>query len=250
MRFFEISEAGIRIMNPFSEARLMLVGELARALGCLQPGIRLLDLACGQGELLSRWAQRYGITGTGVDISQAFVEAALQRAAELGVASQVEFIQGDVAQSAQNLTGYDVVSCLGAMDIGGSTAATLNLMKKALKDGRDGLLLVGEPFWNREPNTQAALAFGIKPGDVLTLPALYELFDQAGLQLLNMVLTDEEGWDRYQTYHWARIHQWLQENPDDPDAAQFRMEIEDWKRSYLIYRGHFGWGVFLLRVKE
>jgi len=48
----------------------------------------------------------------------------------------------------------------------------------------------------------------------------------------------------------VRIYQWLQENPDDPDAAQFRIEIEDWKRSYLTYRGHFGWGVFLLRVKE
>ena len=88
---------------------------------------------------------------------------------------------------------------------------------------------------------------GISPDQVPTLPALYDLFREAGVQLLNMVLTDEEGWDRYQTYHWVKIHRWLQENPDDPDAAQFKLEVEDWKRSYLVYRGHFGWGVFLLR---
>jgi cyclopropane fatty-acyl-phospholipid synthase-like methyltransferase len=67
MRFFEIVEAGIRIQNPFSEEKLMLVGEICHKLGYLQPGVRLLDLACGQGEMLSRWARLYGITGTGVD---------------------------------------------------------------------------------------------------------------------------------------------------------------------------------------
>jgi len=250
MRFFEISEAGIRIQNPFSEENLMRLGEICRELGHLQPGTRLLDLACGQGEMLSRWAQLYGIAGTGVDLNQAFVAAACQRAAELGVASQVEFVQGDAAQYLQDPHAYDVVSCLGATEIGGSTAGTIELMRKALEDEQKGLLLVGDLFWNREPHAQAAEAMGVKPDDVSTLPALYDLFDQAGVQLLNMVLTDDEGWDRYQTYHWMRIRQWLQEDPDDPDAAQFRLDIEDWKRSYLTYRGHFGWGVFLLGTKE
>ncbi len=235
---------------PFSEAKFLLLGEMCQALGYLQPGSRLLDLACGRGELLSRWAERYGIIGTGVDISPTFIEAARQRAAELGVGSQVEFIQADAVQYAPDLHSYDVVSCLGAMEIGGSTSATITLMRRALKNDRAGLLLAGEPFWNREPNEQAANAMGISPDQVLTLPALYDSYEQAGVRLLNMVLTDDEGWDRYQTAHWTNIHRWLEENPNDPDAAQFKMEIEDWKRSYLVYRGHFGWGVFLLGVKE
>jgi hypothetical protein len=135
------------------------------------------------------------------------------------------------------------------MDIGGSRADTFKLMRRFLRDGRNGLLLVGEPFWNREPNARAAEAMGVKPEDFLTLPALYDCFNEAGLSLLNMVLTDDEGWDRYQTHHWTRIHQWLKEHPGDPDAAGFRTEVEDWKRSYLVYRGQFGWGVFLLGVK-
>lgn len=249
-RFFDISEAGIRIQNPFSEEKLMLVGEICHTLGHLQPGTRLLDLGCGQGEMLSRWAQLYGITGTGVDISEPFLEMARQRAEELGVAPQVEFVQGDAAQYVQDSHAYDVVSCIGATETGGGTIGAINLMRRALADERRGLLLVGELFGNREPNDDAAQAMGVKPDEVPTLPSLYDLFDKAGVQLLNMVLTDEEGWDRYQTYHWTKIHQWLRENPGDPEAAQFKLEIEDWKRSYLAYRGHFGWGVFVLRVKE
>jgi hypothetical protein len=250
LRFFEISEAGVRIQNPFSEQKLMLLGEICHQLGYLQPGIQLLDLACGQGEMLCRWAQRYGIAGTGVDLGGAFLEAACQRAEELDVGSQVEFVKGDACEYAQTSQAYDVVSCLGATEIGGGTVGTIRLMRKALKDEPQGLLLVGDLFWNREPDAKAAEAMGISPEDVATLPELYDRFDEAGVQLLNMVLTDDEGWDRYQTHHWVKIHEWLGENPDDPDAAAFKVEIEDWKRSYLVYRGHFGWGVFLLRVKE
>ena len=127
MRFFEIVEAGIRIQNPFSEEKLMLVGEICHKLGYLQPGVRLLDLACGQGEMLSRWARLYGITGTGVDISEAFLETARQRAEELGVTSQVEFVKGDAAQYPQDSHAYDVVSCIGATDIGGGTNGFKNM---------------------------------------------------------------------------------------------------------------------------
>ena len=65
-RYHEISEAGHRVLNPFTEAKLALVGELCR----LRSGDRLLDLACGKAELLATWAHRYGITGTGVDLSE------------------------------------------------------------------------------------------------------------------------------------------------------------------------------------
>ncbi|MDH7504441.1 MAG: methyltransferase domain-containing protein [Verrucomicrobiota bacterium] len=42
--------------------------------------MRLLDLGCGRGELLTRWAAQYGIGGTGVDISAAFLKEARRRA--------------------------------------------------------------------------------------------------------------------------------------------------------------------------
>jgi SAM-dependent methyltransferase len=181
LRFFEVSEAGIRIMCPTSDEKLMLVGETCRKLGYMHPGIRLLDLACGQGEMLSRWAQTYGITATGVDLSRAFIDMARRRAEELDVAAQLEFVEGDAGQYPQNSPAYDIVSCIGATWIGGGTAGTINLMRQALKDEQYGLLLVGDIFWEKEPNDIAAEAMGVKTADVPTLPQMLDLFDDAGV---------------------------------------------------------------------
>ena len=91
LRHHEIAEAGHRILNPFTEARLRLLGEVAG----VGPGTRVLDLACGKGEMLSRWAEWFGSGGVGVDLSQVFLAAARERARELGVADRVSFVQGD-----------------------------------------------------------------------------------------------------------------------------------------------------------
>src|SRR5581483_2396779 len=106
----EISEAAHRILNPFSEEKLMLLGEVCR----LRSGMRQLDLACGKGEMLSQWAAAFGIQGVGVDVSTFFVPAARERAAELGVADRVEFVRADASTYAAERQAFDVVSCIGA----------------------------------------------------------------------------------------------------------------------------------------
>ena len=47
LRYHEIAEAYHRILNPFSEDQLMLLGDICS----LQPDDRQLDLACGKGEM-------------------------------------------------------------------------------------------------------------------------------------------------------------------------------------------------------
>jgi hypothetical protein len=56
LRHHEISETGHRILNLFTEEKPMVLGEICR----LRGGQRQLDLACGKGELLCRWAERLG----------------------------------------------------------------------------------------------------------------------------------------------------------------------------------------------
>jgi ubiquinone/menaquinone biosynthesis C-methylase UbiE len=47
-----------------------------------EPGQRVLDSACGSGEMLCTWARDHRIDAVGVDLSSAFVEAARTRAVE------------------------------------------------------------------------------------------------------------------------------------------------------------------------
>jgi SAM-dependent methyltransferase len=239
----EISEAGHRILNPFTEEKLMLLGEVCR----LRPGQRQLDLACGKGEMLCRWADRYGTGGLGVDVSEVFLAAAHARAAELGVTDRVRFVRGDAGDpDAGGGQRYDVVSCIGATWIGAGLAGTIALMRRSLAP--DGLLLVGEPYWAEPPPEPAYEAVGLGRDDFTSLAGTLDRFEAAGVELVEMVLADGDSWDRYVAAQWWTVQQWLAANPDHPDAAGMRRFLADSRRSHLTYqRRYLGWGVFVLR---
>jgi tRNA A58 N-methylase Trm61 len=88
-----ITESAHRIHNPITPEKLATLGAALR----LETGALVLDLGSGSGEMLCTWARDHGVIGTGIDMSQLFIEQAKRRAEELGVAHQVKFIHGDAA---------------------------------------------------------------------------------------------------------------------------------------------------------
>ena len=240
MGFHEIAEAKHRLMNPFSIEKLHLLGESC----CLQQGHTLLDLACGKGEMLCQWSSRFGIRGIGVDTYLPFLEDANRRAVELGVSDVVTFLQDDAAGFlANNSAGFDVVSCLGATWIGNGFSGSLELMKTA-KQGSDGLLLVGEPFWSQPPPEHANVGWG----ESRSLENIYEDAENAGLEIIEMVMANQDEWDRFEASQWKAISDWLRDNPDHPNSREFSEKMEKSRCNYLRYdRRYLGWGVFVLR---
>jgi ubiquinone/menaquinone biosynthesis C-methylase UbiE len=95
LRFHEIAEQRHRILNPFTDAQLKLVGALCQ----LQSGMLQLDLCCGKGEMLCQWSAQAGLIGIGVDISPVFLGAARQRAVELQCADRVTFVEADAIRA-------------------------------------------------------------------------------------------------------------------------------------------------------
>jgi ubiquinone/menaquinone biosynthesis C-methylase UbiE len=245
LRFHEIAESYHRILNPFTEDQLMLLGDICRP----HPETRQLDLACGKGEMLCRWAQKFGINGVGVDISTVFLNAARERANELGVTERLTFIQEDAGKYPQATHDFDVVSCIGATWIGNGLTGTLELMKLAIKPG--GLLLVGEPYWIDLPPETAYAAMGVSKDDYVTLVETLDRFESAGMRLVEMVLANQYGWDRYEAPQLMAVDDFLCTNPNDPDAPALYEWISNNRRRYLKYgRRYFGWGVFVLRLSH
>jgi len=79
----------------------------------LEPGLRVLDVACGTGNL-SLPAGRAGAAVTGVDIAANLLETARANARKEGL--QVEFVEGDAEGLAFPDASFDVVvSMFGAM---------------------------------------------------------------------------------------------------------------------------------------
>lgn len=249
LRYYEIAEAHHRIQNPFSEADLMLLGEICD----LKPGLHQLDLACGKGEMLCRWAQKYGIRGIGVDISPVFLEAARQRATGLQVSSSLEFILGNAVQFEFQPETFDIISCIGANWIGGGTRGTLDLIRnKGLKRESKSLVLMGEIFWTERPTDEALQAMGTRRGQWAEgLGQLLEWFDQAGAHLVEMIIASNENRDRYEASKWRTFYRWKLQNPDDPELDALIEYAKKSQSNYLNYeRPLCDWGIFILHLED
>jgi SAM-dependent methyltransferase len=244
LRHHEIAEANHRILDPFTDEKLRLLGEVAR----VGLGTRILDLACGKGEMLCRWATWFGGGGVGVDLSRVFLAAAIERASELGVSARVSFVRGDAGAYVAEVAGFDIASCLGATWIGGGLAGTLGLLRPAVRPG--GLILVGEPYFIEEPPAEALAAWEFRPDDYTSLAGTGERIAGAGFELVEMVLADQDSWDRYEAAHWTTVLEWLEDNPDDPDHGAMRAMLDNERTAYLRWgRRYLGWGVFVCRPR-
>ena len=241
-RIFNISESAHRIHNPITPEKLATLGAALR----LKAGARVLDLGSGSGEMLCTWARDYGVIGTGIDMSQLFTEQAKIRAKELGVADQVKFIHGDAAGHVSD-EKVDVAACVGATWIAGGVTGTIDLLAQSLHDG--GIILIGEPYWRHFPPTEnvAKGCLVDSASDYLTLPGLLVSFGDLSYDVVEMVLADQDGWDRYEAAKWLTMRRWLDANPDDELAKDVRAKLTSEPKRYATFtREYLGWGVFAL----
>jgi SAM-dependent methyltransferase len=237
-----IRESSHRIINPFDDAKLATLGA---AIG-LRGGDAILDLACGKGELLCTWARDHGTSGVGVDKSVVFSAAARARAEELGVADRVSIIHGDASSYVAD-TRVDIGSCMGATWIGDGVAGTIRLLERSLRPG--GLVLIGEPYWRREPPDDEAVDRSGAPSRdrFRSLAGLVEHFHDLGYDVVEMVLADQDSWDRYVAAQWMNTRRWLDANPDDELAEEMRDDLTRSQLDYTTYtREYLGWGMFAL----
>ena len=244
-RIFNITESAHRIHNPITPEKLATLGAALR----LESGARVLDLGSGSGEMLCTWARDYGITGTGVDMSELFTEQAKRRAEELGVADRVKFIHDDAAGFVSD-EKVDVAACVGATWIGGGFAGTIELLARSLRAG--GIILIGEPFWRQLPPTEdvAKGCLAHSMSDFLMLPELLASFGRLGYDVVEMVLADQDSWDRYEAAKWLTMRRWLEANPYDELAKEVRAKLTSEPERYATYtREYLGWGVFALTAR-
>ena len=79
------------------------------------------------------------------------------------------------------------------------------------------------------------------------LPELLASFGSLGYDVVEMVLAEQDDWDRYEAAKWLTMRRWLEANLDDEIAKVVRAQLTSEPGRYAAYtREYLGWGVFAL----
>ena len=247
MEFFkrmDVAHSLHTFWNPVSEE---VMDELIWAME-LKPGMRVLDIACGVGELLMRMVGGYGVAGVGVDISPGALARARAVQAETLPDADLEFIEMDGKDyRCPEGTSLDVVSLVGASWIWQGYRGTLKALHDLVRP--EGLVLFGEPYW-RGKNPPAAYleAEDLEQEGFEDLAGLQAAVTEAGFRVLYQVASSGQDWDRYEMLQALSVDRWAQANPEHPDRAEV-LEIQDRAtRTYLKWgRDALGFSQMILR---
>ena len=240
-KFYDVTHRYHEVCNPTSRAKLdELVGLLR-----LNPGSAVLDIACGKGELLTRLAERYEISGIGVDISPYCVTDSEQKLRERVPGAQIQILNMDGADYSPDQL-CDLAMCIGASWVYEGHRGTLSALKAMTKP--DALILVGEPFWLKDPDDAYLAAekltrdmFGTHYENVLA-------GEDEGLFPLYTMVSNQDDWDRYETLQWYAAQKYARDNPDDPDVSEILTRVAHGRTNYLHWgRDTLGWAMYLFR---
>jgi precorrin-6B methylase 2 len=231
--WFAVAERDHELQNPTSEEKIRLLGERLR----LDSRSRVLDLASGKAGPARVLASTFGCRIVAVEKAPEFAVVARERVAAAGLAELIEIHEEDAHEFGLELGAFDAALCLGASFVWGGLQGTLSALEPAVRPG--GYVVVGEPYWRRWP-----LPPGLDDEGFVTLAETAARFATAGLRVETVIASSEDDWDRYESLHWRAVEEWLDANPADPDAGEFRRRNDEYRDRYLrVGRELLGWAI-------
>jgi SAM-dependent methyltransferase len=238
--WFAVVESRHELQNPTSADKIRLLGE---RLG-LGPGSRVLDLAAGRGGPALLLAREFGCRITCVERAPEFARAAARRVEGAGLGGLVEVIEADARTFLPEPDAYDAALCLGATFVWDGVAGTVAALAPAVRHA--GFVVLGEPYWRTWPLPDG---FEVAEGeDFVTLPQTVERIERTGVEVVSLIASSKDDWDRYESLRWLTLDEWLTANPADPQAGEFRALGRCNRDRHLRWtRDLLGWAIFVAR---
>ncbi|WP_238598863.1 SAM-dependent methyltransferase [Saccharothrix sp. ALI-22-I] len=211
-----------------------------------RPDAHVLDLGCGEGAWLLRAAQLHdGITTVGVDISDAGFDRTRAEAARLGVADRLDLIQQDVVEY-RSPRQADVVLSVGAAYAFGELLPALAAARRHLAE--EGVVVLGDCFWEREPEPGLRAELEDGPQKYADLPTTVARVVADGWTPVYGHVSTVAEWDEYEWSWTGSLAAWALDHPDHPDSAEALAKSAAHRDTWLNgYRGVLGFVTLLLR---
>ncbi|MGI9431051.1 MAG: SAM-dependent methyltransferase [Myxococcota bacterium] len=239
-KYFAITHERHVFCNPFSAEKFAELSELYD----LPPGARVLDIACGKAEFLTRIVQRWQCDGVGVDLSPPFVEDARARVADAGLDDRIEIVLANGNEYDPAPGSFAVAQCIGASWIWEGVSGTLKALADFVPSG--GLVVLGEPFWRTEPSPEHLAAGGYSRTQFASHEENCRAGSEAGLVLLHAIASNEDDWDRYEGLQWLSAERYARLHADEEGVPALLERVHSERDQYLRWgRQELGWAVYL-----
>lgn len=243
-KFFDVTHKHHIVCNPMSTAK---IDELICLLTLNSEAV-VLDIACGKGEMLAWLAEGYGVSGVGVDKSPFCVADAKKKLQERAPKARIEILNMDGADYEPDRL-FDLTMCIGASWVYKGHQGTLRALKSMTKV--DGLILVGEPFWIKEPEEAYLTAASYTRDEFSTHHGNVLIGEEEGLVPIYTTVSNQDDWDRYETLRWYAAAVYARENKDDPDLPELLARVNTGRTNYLRWgRDTLGWALYLFQKRD
>ncbi len=241
MEFFDlmsISHRYMELLDPTSPKKIIHLGQMLK----LKKGSHVIDFGCGCAEALTLWAEKFGVTGVGVDISNDFCDRAKDKVAKKGLSGQIKIVCSPGSDCVFEEGSFDAATCIGATFAFGGFQQTIKAMKRAVHP--NGRLGIGETHWLCN---QVHPQYAQKQTSTYTEPELAQFARYEGFELEYIIRSSRDDWDRYVSDSWYGLIRWLEENPNHSDHDQVFKFFRDDQDDYLQFQSQYmGWTLYCL----
>ncbi|MFZ0890474.1 MAG: methyltransferase domain-containing protein [Candidatus Binataceae bacterium] len=235
--FFAIVERYDTFQNPTTVEKLDLLADYCD----VRNGIRILDVGCGKAWLLRRWAGRFDIRATGLEINPHFAAEARARSAAEGLEGRIRIVEGPASEFGAQPASFDLALCIGASFALGGMEKAVTWMVPQVTAG--GMVAIGDLYAKRLPLPDEMVDYA---DAARSLPDTVAMLGSHGLVLRGLISSSTEDWDRYESLHWRAADDWASENPSHPDRNKIPDRNQSAKMRYLKYECEFlGWAIFV-----
>lgn len=240
-RFSLIAHRNHTFANPLSEEKI------DRLLGLLDlpPDAQVLDVGCGNAELLIRLIERYNVVGTGVEHDAEALSDGPRRAQGRISMDRLQ-LHAIPAADFKPERSFDAALCIGATHAYGGYLPTLAALQTLVRPG--GQILIGEGYWQLAPDPEYLALLGAEPDELTSHANNVSRAVAAGLTPLYSVTSSADDWDHYEGLYCRAIERFVAAHPDDPESPEFAAYIRRWNAGYLRWgRDTLGFGLYLFQ---
>ncbi|WP_420628666.1 class I SAM-dependent methyltransferase [Candidatus Leptofilum sp.] len=231
--------------NPFKPERIDgLLDEL-----WLTNSSKILDVGCGEGELILRLLQRFNCFAVGVDVDETAVKIAQQKVAKY--AQKATFHTKSFAEVTFPNNHFDASFSLGATHAFGEVGEALDNALASLKviTKPSGLIIIGDGYWRKEPDPAYLQMTGIDKKELRAHHENIAAGEKIGLECIYAITASHEEWDHFEGAFWMAAERERLQQPEDPQIAEKVNRRRKWKNAYWQWgQNTMGFGLYVFLV--